>query len=215
MGWRLLAAFLLILVASVSRGQGLPGNRWQPADPASVSPPYLQFTAPARSPVGIDGYPTSPPVVRLPPIIGSAGIIFSGRVTSIGRNSSFLVQEAASTIVTFQVEHAIRGARTGQSLTIREWAGLWNRGERYRVGERVFLFLYPVSKLGFTSPVAGPLGRFVVDERDRILLNRYNATTFAKDPLIGGKTVVPYTEFAGAVQRGSAENGTAYPSSNW
>jgi hypothetical protein len=210
MGWRLLAAFLLILVASVSRGQDLPENRWQPIDPSAVAPAYFRFNGPVRLPVGPER-DAPPPVIQAPPVIRSAGIIFSGRVTSVGRNGSFPSQNAASTLVTFQVEHAIRGATTGQNFTIREWAGLWNRGERYRVGEHVLLFLYPVSKLGFTSPVAGPLGRFAMDGQDRIVMNPYNAAAFARDPLIGGRTVVPYIEFAAAVQRSGGENWTTYP----
>ncbi|MGD0989460.1 MAG: hypothetical protein ABR874_16735 [Candidatus Sulfotelmatobacter sp.] len=206
MGWRLLAAFLLILVASISRGQNPPEERWQPIDLPSVSPPYLRFTGPIRLPGAPERYSPSPPIFNAPSVVRSAGIIFSGRVISVGRSGAFLAQDAASTVITFQVEHAIRGATTGQNLTIREWAGLWDRGERYRVGERVLLFLYPVSKLGFTSPVAGPMGRFAIDGQDRIAMNPYNSAIFARDPLIGGRTVVPYIEFAGAVQRGGAQD---------
>ncbi len=64
---------------------------------------------------------------------------------------------------TFRVEHAARGARAGQTLEIREWAGLWESGERYRAGEQVLLLLYPRSKLGLTSPVGGALGHLKVN----------------------------------------------------
>jgi hypothetical protein len=110
-------------------------------------------------------------------------------------------ERAASTIVTFQVEHALRGAMAGQTLTIREWAGLWHRGERYRVGERVFLFLYPVSKLGFTSPVGGAVGRFAMDGRERIVMNSQNLLFLAKEPSIQGRALVPYADFLEAVGR--------------
>jgi len=40
---------------------------------------------------------------------------------------------------------------------------LWSFGLRYRRGERALLFLYPPSRLGLTSWVGGPLGRFAVD----------------------------------------------------
>ena len=56
-------------------------------------------------------------------------------------------------------------------MTIREWAGLWNTGERYETGERVLLFLYPKSKLGLTSPVGGKLGRYAVDAAGRVLID--------------------------------------------
>jgi hypothetical protein len=90
-------------------------------------------------------------------------------------------------MVTFQVEHALRGTTTGQNLTIHEWAGLWNTKERYRVGERVLLFLYPPSKLGLTSPVAGPMGRFAIDPQGRIKTNVQNISVLASDPVIGQK----------------------------
>jgi hypothetical protein len=55
-----------------------------------------------------------------------------------------------------------------------EWSGLWNAGERYRVGEQVLLFLYPNSRLGLTSPVGGAQGRFAIDEFSRVLPNPAN-----------------------------------------
>ncbi|MGA8618051.1 MAG: hypothetical protein WB660_05965 [Candidatus Sulfotelmatobacter sp.] len=64
----------------------------------------------------------------------------------------------------------MRGASIGEKLTIHEWAGLWTRGERYRVGERVLLFLYSPSRLGLTSPVAGAIGRFAIDSEGKIVL---------------------------------------------
>jgi hypothetical protein len=194
-GWRLLAAVLLVLVVAASRGQELPAGRGRPAIPSPVS------TANVRPNEPLGAVPSSVQHSLLSPLVRSAGIIFSGRVISVGRIGTSSMQEAASTVITFQVEHAIRGTVSGQNLTIREWAALWNRGEKYRVGERVLLFLYPESKLGFTSPVSGSLGRFAVDRQDRILLNLRNIAIFADDPLIGGKTAVPYTEFAAAVQR--------------
>ena len=71
--------------------------------------------------------------------------------------------------ITFRVEQAMRGTRNGQILTIREWAGLWNSGDRYRLGERLLLFLYSPGKLGLTSPVGGPWGRFAVDSGGNIV----------------------------------------------
>jgi hypothetical protein len=129
-----------------------------------------------------------------------AGIIFSGRVTSVGRTRSSHGQAPASTTITFQVEHGLRGASAGHSLTIHEWAGLWASGERYRVGERVLLFLYAPSRLGLTSPVAGTMGRFAMDSEGRIVLTPQHALTFAADSILGGRTVVSYGDFVQAVR---------------
>jgi hypothetical protein len=138
-------------------------------------------------------------------MVRSAGIIFSGQVTSIGPADSSSGQATASTAVTFLVEHAIRGASPGQSLTIHEWAGLWNSGERYRVGDRVLLFLYAPGKLGLTSPVAGAMGKFAMDSRGAIVITGQQTAVFGADPILGGKTAVSYSDFALAVRRASHE----------
>lgn len=92
----------------------------------------------------------------------------------------------------------------GQSLNIREWAGLWAKGERYRTGERVLLFLYPPSRLGLTSPVGGDLGRFEI-EPDGILLKPIHIDALADDPILrtmlSQHTAVPYAVFERAVRQ--------------
>jgi hypothetical protein len=149
--------------------------------------------------------PRGPVTITLPQIVHDAGIIFSGRVSFVGRASSPFGQNAASTTVVFEVEHAIRGTSQGKRLTIHEWAGLWNRGERYRVGERVLLFLYPPSSLGLTSPVAGASGRFAIDGEGGLLINPQTAGILAADPLIRGRTIVPFADFVQAVRRTGEE----------
>jgi len=92
--------------------------------------------------------------------------IFGGTVNSVER----LASPGIPTVrITFTVDRAVRGVRAGQTFTIREWAGLWSAGPRYRPGQHVFLFLYPTSKLGLTSPVSGNLGRFDIDNDDVVL----------------------------------------------
>src|SRR5580704_10050907 len=123
-----------------------------PQGPRQAIPRRQRRSGSLRLPICPPRYPGDPgagffpePVFRqlfFGQLVRAAGIIFSGRVTSIGQSVSFSRPDPASTIVTFQVEHAIRGALPGQNLTIHEWAGLCSNGERYRVGERVLLFLY-------------------------------------------------------------------------
>jgi hypothetical protein len=107
-------------------------------------------------------------IVAAPQAMRSSGLIFSGTVLEVEHIAP--AGSPAITQITFRVESAIRGTRRGQVITIHEWAGLWNSGERYRAGERVLLFLYPRSKLGLTSPVGGSLGRYQVDQSGRVLL---------------------------------------------
>jgi len=242
--WRLLAVFLQIFVASILiasiflasifiaptflRGQAAAGNRLPLLSPVSAGSSTPWHYSPQTAPVWIPPPGLTRPYPAAPGTIGSehgffsqlvraAGIIFSGRVTSIGLAPSSLGHAEASTNVTFQVERALRGTSPGRSLTIHEWAGLWRSGERYRVGERVLLFLYSPSKLGLTSPVAGALGRFALDSEGSIVLSARHVAALADDPVLfgkrasksvgktGGKTVVPYADFIQAVRRSGGE----------
>lgn len=104
------------------------------------------------------------------PVTQSSGYIFAGTVKSVER----VVPKGngvATVEINFHIDQGLRGVRTGQMLTIREWAGLWESGESYRLGERVLLFLYPPSKLGLTSPVRGPEGRFKIGPDGQIELD--------------------------------------------
>jgi hypothetical protein len=196
-GWRLLVAFSLILIVSASRGQAVQVGR-----PNGISS-GLEVPSQSAPVSGLIGPPVSrggPVLHLLPKMIQSSGIIFSGQVISVHRSDAASGQ-ATPTVVIFHVQHALRGAVSGQNLTIREWAGLWNRGEHYRVGERVFLFLYPPSRLGLTSPMRGPLGRLTMDPQDRILLRPEIRSAFAPDLLFEQNDAIPYADFQRNLQR--------------
>ena len=133
-------------------------------------------------------------------MVHAAGVIFSGTVTNIEqRPASGSPLETVA--ITFHVENAIRGAIPGESLTISQWIGLWSGGQRYRVGERVTLFLYPASKLGLTSSVSGPMGRFEMDAAQHVLISEQHRVAFRDDPVLAGKSQVTVREFALAVRK--------------
>jgi hypothetical protein len=117
--------------------------------------------------------PLDPPGIRIlpqrPSLTLKAGYIFSGTVKAVERVTP-RANGVAVMRITFHVDQGLRGTVTGQTLVIREWAGLWQAGDRYRPGERVMLFLYPPSKLGLTSPVGGESGRFGVDPGGRVII---------------------------------------------
>jgi hypothetical protein len=114
--------------------------------------------------------PPSPYSQRPPSLTRSSGYIFAGTVKSVDRVTP--KGDAVATVqISFHVDQAMRGVRAGQTLAIREWAGLWESGERYRPGQRVLLFLYPPSKLGLTSPVQGPMGRFRIGPDGRVVVD--------------------------------------------
>src|SRR6202795_3397170 len=61
--------------------------------------------------------------------------------------------------LSFRVDQAIAGVEQGQILTIHEWAGAWSMHRPMRSGQHILIFLYPLSRLGFTSPMGGALGQ--------------------------------------------------------
>lgn len=63
----------------------------------------------------------------------------------------------------FRVDEAIAGVEQGQTLKIREWSGAWSMHRPMRSGEHILIFLYPLSRLGLTSPVGGSRGQFELD----------------------------------------------------
>jgi hypothetical protein len=65
--------------------------------------------------------------------------------------------------LSFRVDRAIAGVEQGQILTIHEWAGAWSMHRPMRSGQHILIFLYPLSRLGFTSPVGGARGQVALD----------------------------------------------------
>jgi hypothetical protein len=98
---------------------------------------------------------------------------------AIARHPANNGQTVETVAITFHVDNPIRGATPGEDLTISQWIGLWSGSQQYRVGERVLLFLYPPSKLGLTSCVAGEMGRFTIDAGGLVLLSPPDVFSFS------------------------------------
>lgn len=200
-GWtRLLAISLVLLTPPLAFSQSDRSSQPDftiPILPRIVQPPNpnqpIALPRPAPNPSGF------------PQIAHAAGTIFSGTVTAINRRPATRGQAVETIAITFHVEQAIRGVTPGEDLTISQWIGVWSSGQRYRVGERVMLFLYPPSKLGLTSLVGGGLGRFAVDPLGHVLMNAQHLSAFRGDPTLGGKSRVRVSDFASAVRRVSQE----------
>ena len=200
-GCRLLAFALLALAAACMQAQ---------ANRASAEAP----TGPARSvqqPIGIRPVPgpAMPEARAVRQLVRAAGTIFSGTVTSIEPWPAAGGRSLGTVTVTFHVNDAIRGSIPGENITISQWIGLWSSGQRYRVGERVVLFLYPASRLGLTSSVAGPMGRFEMDAARRVLISAQHRLAFRSDPILGGKAHVSLGEMALAVRKATEEERSA------
>ena len=136
-------------------------------------------------------------------------MIFAAKVAAIAHRPTTSGPAFETVAITFHVENAIRGATPGEDLTIRQWIGLWSSGQRYRVGERVLLFLYPKSKLGLTSCVGWPLGRFAVDSQGRVLLTAQQLSALRQASVVGGKSRVSFSDFALAVRQATGEEWTS------
>lgn len=108
-----------------------------------------------------------------------AGVIFAGTVLAAGgkegKRESFdasvsdhfqaHISSQSSLQVRFRIDEPITGtgANPGEIFTIHEWSGAWSLHRPLQSGQRVLIFLYPLSRLGFTSPVGGSQGVLVLD----------------------------------------------------
>jgi hypothetical protein len=191
----LLTILFLILTPLLLGGQSA---RVQPD--FAVLPPH--FVGPAVTETDVPARPVPPPgTIGFFQIARAAGTIFSGTVTAVVRHPPTPRQPVETVAITFRVERAIRGATPGENLTISQWIGLWSGGQRYRVGERALLFLYPPSKLGLTSCVASLMGRFSIDPIGHVLLSQQHLLAFGADPVLGGKLQISFRDLALAVRR--------------
>jgi hypothetical protein len=198
--WYLLALLFLILASPCILAQ---------TDRAGATPvtiPEFRLRLPRLEPAPGRAGPL-PPGIRfaLPELVRPAGAIFSGAVTNIEHRTASGNQTVETVAITFHIERAIRGATPGSDLTVTQWIGLWASGQRYRLGEHVLLFLYPPSKLGLTSCVAGSMGRFDVDAWGRVELSARHLSMLRKDPVLGGRSRVSFSDFALAVRRAGEE----------
>jgi hypothetical protein len=148
-------------------------------------PQLLPFVAAQNTRTNISATPVS----NLRLLTRKSGYIFDGTVLSVERIAATSPDSAAAVQITFRIEQAIRGVRNGEVLSLREWAGLWSSGDRYRVGERLLLFLYSPSKLGLTSPVGGALGRFAVDSGGNVILDDARLKPFVPAQALSNQTL--------------------------
>ncbi|MDX9755237.1 MAG: hypothetical protein RBU29_14825 [bacterium] len=106
--------------------------------------------------------------LSLPQLSQGAGIIFEGECVAI-RTGQDAESGFIATWYTFNVLECLKG-KTGETVTIKQYGGSDGKITvhapitSYQVGERVILFLYAQSKIGFTSCVGISQGKFAVRE---------------------------------------------------
>jgi hypothetical protein len=100
-----------------------------------------------------------------------AGMIFAGTVLAIEpaaatpTPTTYRVGQGTppSVQLSFRVDRPIAGVAQGQIVAINEWAGAWAMQRPLSKGQHVLIFLYPPSRLGFSSPVGGSMGQVALD----------------------------------------------------
>jgi hypothetical protein len=202
----LLALALLISAPEALSGQTDRTDPGREAAFSSLAGNTIRF--PAREPGWPDPglpRPIAPGTFGLPQLTRAAGMIFFGTATRIRRRPGTAGPAFETVAITFHVEKAIRGATPGRDVTVSQWIGLWSAGQRYRMGERALLFLYPPSKLGLTSCVGGPIGRFSMDPRGWVQFSAQQISAFRRDPVLGGKSRVRFSDFVRAVRQAGEE----------
>jgi hypothetical protein len=200
---RLAISLLIVGIPVAAHSQADSGSDYHRNFPSP-----LAMASPERSspePTLARRFPQPPGAIGFQQIARAAGIIFSGTVTAISRLQAMGSQAPGTVAITFHVERGIRGATAGRDLTIFQWMGLWTSGQRYRVGERVLLFLYPPSTLGLTSCVGGTTGRFAVDAIGHVVLSQEHQAPFFADPALAGRPRLSIYDLAQAVRRAGEE----------
>ena len=108
-----------------------------------------------------------------------AGMIFAGTLLTAptqtaARDRAVPAAVPGTTLaiqLSFRVDQAIAGVEQGQILTIHEWAGAWSMHRPMSSGQHILIFLYPLSRLGFTSPVGGSLGQVALESSGKNVSN--------------------------------------------
>ena len=91
----------------------------------------------------------------------AAGMIFMGTMLNAQYQQPTPGHSFPTVRGKISVIHAIAGVRSGQIVTIHEWAGVWTSQRRMRTP--TLFFFYAPSAAGLTSPVGGALGHVPLD----------------------------------------------------
>lgn len=97
--------------------------------------------------------------------VAASGFIFSGKITNVWSEREALTGFIV-TYYTVAIDESIRGVNTSR-FTFKQYGGIY-KGQHvivadmsyFTIGEEVVAFLYPLSKLGLTSPVGISEGKW-------------------------------------------------------
>jgi len=125
-------------------------------------------------------------------MVGQSALIFVGKVQSIVCEGVGKPVIPRTYRVTFRVQRGIKGAATGETVSVREWSGLWAAvgRPRFRVGEQTLVFFYAPSGSGVTSTVGGSNGKLEVRGGEVTLPGEW-AHAWPRQGAATGGSVVP------------------------
>jgi hypothetical protein len=133
-----------------------------------------------------------------------AGMIFTGTVLTSASQSAATARAGPganpSLELRFRVDRAIAGVDAGQTLTIHEWAGAWSMHRPMLRGQHILIFLYPPSRLGFTSPVGGSRGQVVLDASGKIVAEKRSTSVDVRSDSSTRPRVAGVTERVSVIQ---------------
>lgn len=130
------------------------------------------------------------PTLNLEQLVAASGFIFSGSV-----EKTWSERDAATgfivTYSTIAIAESVRGVNTSR-FTFKQYGGSY-KGQNvfvadmsyFTVGEEVVAFLYPLSKLGLTSPVGVAEGKWTIQR------NSATGEKFVAGNLIATKLLAP------------------------
>lgn len=131
--------------------------------------------------------------VNLQEMATRGGRIVTGRVAAVQAGFHPRYTRVRVTYVTVTVEAALKGVNARQ-FTFMQFGGADMDAifdlPQFKAGEEVMLFLYPESRVGFTSPVGGAQGKFSV-RRDPVSGERTIVNGFGNRGLFDGMNVGP------------------------
>ncbi|MBI3309254.1 MAG: hypothetical protein HYZ79_07780 [Candidatus Melainabacteria bacterium] len=102
--------------------------------------------------------------LNLEEIAKSAGKVFSGECTKVEYIENDKESNLPVVKYTFKVLDGLKDVKNGEEVTFKQWEAT-TRNAGYTEGEKYFLFLYPASNRGLTSPVGFLQGQFQIQKK--------------------------------------------------
>ncbi len=125
--------------------------------------------------------------IDLREIIKYSGRIFSGRCIDVKKGFHPEYKNIKVTLITFETFEMLKGDAESEVTFMKFGHGreMPHSKINHKKGTEAFMFLYPESRVGFTSPVGGKQGRVIIKtdpvSGERSVLKNYLSSNWDKD----------------------------------